>query len=359
MVADKAGIVVVQEAERAVVERHPQNGHVVAVHDAVGEAYRLPPGDQARRADGHVVVEPCVRVRTARRVRQVWITLRDHIVRQSLDVVELPPPIEIFEVAEPDVRRGQPQQHGAGFHMLAEDLFLAPHHTQGACRGNAQPMHRLAAEVLPDAGAQHRTAVIVTRERRQARTFEMQVPLLTPAVADLAQQDRAAVAEAGDIGAELMAGIDHCERLAARQQVLAPEAAGELRPLGLFRVQIDQGRGVRVETHQEWILERRRRHLRGEDLGQARKGVVEVEGLERAPCGHGVIIARIARGGLPPTAADCQEQPDGLRIGSRSRSYACPRPGCSNHTPRRRRSAGTGSRHETRAMGRTRWRPCR
>src|SRR5439155_7432434 len=98
----------------------------------------------------------------------------------------------------------------------------------------------------------------------QARTFEMQVPLLTPAVADLAQQDRAAVAEAGDIGAELMAGIDHRERLAARQQVLSSEAAGELPSLGLLRVQIDQGRGVRGETHQEWIPERRRRHLRGE-----------------------------------------------------------------------------------------------
>src|SRR5712692_11886113 len=114
----------------------------------------------------------------------------------------------------------------------------------------------------------------------------MQVPLLAPAVADFAYEDCWAVAEAGDIGAELMSGIDHRKRLAARRQVLAREAAGELRPRGFLRVEIEQGRRVLVEDHEKGILERRRPDLRVEDRGQARKGVVELERLERSQCGH-------------------------------------------------------------------------
>src|SRR2546422_5343076 len=200
-------------------------------------------------------------------------------------------PVEELEVAEPDMRRREAQQRGAGLDLLAQDLFLAPHHAQCARRGNAQPVHGLAAEVLPNARAQDGAAVIVAGEGREARALEMQVPLLAPAVADLAYQDCAAVAEARDVGAELMAGIDHRKRLAARRQVMAREAAGELRPPGLFQLEIEQGRRVRVEGHQERTLERRRRDLRVEDLGQARKGVVELERLERSQLRHGHILA--------------------------------------------------------------------
>ena len=184
MVADEGGIVGFQEPERAVIEGHPQDGHVVAVHDAVREAHRLPLGDQASRADRRLVVEACVGIRTAHQLGEM---LREHVVRQGLEVVELPSPVEELEVAEPDMRRREAQQRGAGLDLLAQHLFLAPHHTQGARRGNAQPVHGLAAEILPDAGAQDGAAVVVAGEGREARALEMQVPLLAPAGADLAQ----------------------------------------------------------------------------------------------------------------------------------------------------------------------------
>src|SRR2546428_1846081 len=156
--------------------------------------------------------------------------LREHVVRQGLEVVELPSPVEELEVAEPDMRRREAQQRGAGLDLLAQDLFLAPHHAQGARRGNAQPMHGLAAEVLPDAGTQDGAAVVVAGERREARALEMQVPLLAPTVADLAQQDRTPVAEAGDVGTELMAGISHRPRPRAPRQGPAPQTARQTPP---------------------------------------------------------------------------------------------------------------------------------
>src|SRR5256712_10532039 len=157
--------------------------------------------------------------------------LREHVVRQGLEVIELPSPVEELEVAEPDMRRREAQQRGAGLDLLAQDLFLAPHPAQGACRGNAQSMHGLAAEVLPDAGTQDGAAVVVAGEGREARALEMQVPLLATAVADLAQQDRTPVAEAGDVGAELMAGVDHPQRVARpRAGTIPPSTRGTPAP---------------------------------------------------------------------------------------------------------------------------------
>src|SRR2546422_3571009 len=132
-------------------------------------------------------------------------------------------PVEELEVAEPDMRRREAQQRGAGLDLLAQDLFLAPHHAQGARRGNAQPMHGLAAEVLPDAGTQDGAAVVVAGERREARALEMQVPLLAPTVADLAQQGRTPVAEAGEVGTELIAGRNHRPQHRGRAQVPDPQ----------------------------------------------------------------------------------------------------------------------------------------
>ena len=50
VVADKAGLVIVQETVRAVVDGEPQQRHVIGVHHAVRKAYALPLGDQARGA---------------------------------------------------------------------------------------------------------------------------------------------------------------------------------------------------------------------------------------------------------------------------------------------------------------------
>ncbi len=50
VVADVAGVERVQEAERSVIDRQSEQGHVVGVHDAVAEAHRLPLRDQPRGA---------------------------------------------------------------------------------------------------------------------------------------------------------------------------------------------------------------------------------------------------------------------------------------------------------------------
>ena len=54
VIADITGLIVIEEAVRAVVNGDAENRHVVGVHHAVSETDGLPMGDQARRPFHHV-----------------------------------------------------------------------------------------------------------------------------------------------------------------------------------------------------------------------------------------------------------------------------------------------------------------
>ena len=78
-----------------------------------------------------------------------------------------------------------------------------------------------------DVFAQHRAEpgapVAAARERRAAGALELDVAALAVAVDDLAEQERAAVAELGHEVAELVAGVEPGERLGALGHLVAGE----------------------------------------------------------------------------------------------------------------------------------------
>ena len=68
----------------------------------------------------------------------------------------------------------------------------------------------------------------------------MQVPPFSAAVLHLAEENRSTVAKLRNIDAELMARIQHRERLHAGRQDAPAEESRELRPRELSRIEIDQ-----------------------------------------------------------------------------------------------------------------------
>ncbi len=81
--------------------------------------------------------------------------LADDVISQFPHPVELVPRGEILEGPEADVAGAEAQQCRGRLDLLALDRQVAPDDRERAGGGNAQPVHRLAAEVLADRRTQH------------------------------------------------------------------------------------------------------------------------------------------------------------------------------------------------------------
>ena len=78
----------------------------------------------------------------------------------------------------------------------------------------------------------------------------MQVPRLALAITHFAQQDRPSVPKRRHVMTKLVARVQHGNGLAPRQEEFPAHGFMELRALGFIRVQVNQGRGRRIETDQ-------------------------------------------------------------------------------------------------------------
>jgi hypothetical protein len=137
-------------------------------------------------------------------------------------------------------------------------------------------MHRLTAQIFTNRRPQNRSPVAVAREWGHACALEMQIPPFPTRIFDFAQQERPPVTQLRHIDAELMARVEHGERVHARDEQAASEQAGEFRSLRFVRMQVDQRGGRWIETHQVgWLRKRSRVELGIKDLRQSRVGIVE------------------------------------------------------------------------------------
>src|SRR5690606_41572041 len=100
----------------------------------------------------------------------------------------------------------------------AHDRLAGADQAQRAGGRHAEVVHRLAAQELADRGAQHRAAVGHARVRGRPGTLELQLPACTVPGDDLAESDRAPVAEPPGPVAELVAAAAGRERLPPRPQ---------------------------------------------------------------------------------------------------------------------------------------------
>ena len=132
---------------------------------------------------------------------------RDRVVGEAPQQVDVARGRGVLEAPHPQVAAGDAGEDGARQKRLS--LYRAPgaHYGQGSGSRDTESVHRLADDVF----AQHRPddgqAVTAARERRGPGTLEMDVANAPVGVDELAEQQRAPVAQPRDEAAELMPGV--------------------------------------------------------------------------------------------------------------------------------------------------------
>ena len=219
-------IVLVEERARPVVDGLAGDRRVVGVHHAVHEADAEPARDERRLRVDDALEQ---RERVVAAARRVGVVARERVRgerRQRFAVVARG---EELERADADVARGHAREHRARQHLLAHDALARRHGGERARGRDAERGHRLAHDVLAQHGAERGASVAAARERRAPRALELDVASLAVLADDLAEQDRAPVAELRHEAAELVPGVRERDRLRALGQRVAGE---HLRALG-------------------------------------------------------------------------------------------------------------------------------
>ena len=142
-----------------------------------------------------------------------------------------------------------------------QDALAGADHGQGPGRGDAEGVQRLADDVLAQHRPDHRLAVAAAREAGASRALEVQVDAAAGGIHELAQQQRAAVAELRLVAAELVAGVglgegghlgwdgaDEHARIAAQRLGVQAELA---RQRNVESHQGRCGRGVGAPRHRQ------------------------------------------------------------------------------------------------------------
>ena len=137
---------------------------------------------------------------------------------------------EILEGADADVagrRRGSAPRRAAASRACTRSPVV----TAASARVVGMPSAAMASLTMysRSTGPERGAAVAAARERRRAGALELDVAAHAVAVDDLAEQDRAAVAELRHEMAELVAGIGHRDRLGALGNALAGQDLDALR----------------------------------------------------------------------------------------------------------------------------------
>ena len=173
MVADVAGVKTVQKLEGAVIERQPQDAHVVGVHHAMAKAYGLPLGQQVGGALGDGGQQGQVARRARVGFQAMGVKVGDHKVGQLAQLLGLPAFAEVLEMPEADKAGRHAGDHGGRFGLLAPNCGVRAGHAQRAGGGDAQAVHGFAAQKFADRAAQHRAPVPSAGKRRGPRALEL------------------------------------------------------------------------------------------------------------------------------------------------------------------------------------------
>ena len=210
-------------------------GHVVGVHHTVHEADPHPCDHQCRGApadflEPREVDRPRALQRAVGGQVETAEIRADGVVEQALERIEVTACGVDLEVSETRERRGHAAHHCARLRArvavvehVANDALAGRYQRQRAGRRYTEMVHRFAAQELAYARAQHGQAVGAARVGRGAGTLELQRPAFVAPVDDLAQIDRAAVAELACPVAELVAAVARGIGVHAGEQPIAGE----------------------------------------------------------------------------------------------------------------------------------------
>ena len=138
-------------------------------------------------------------------------------------------------------------------------------------------MHRLADHVLAQHRADRGLAVTAARERRATRALQVQVATAPVDVEHLTEQERPAVAEAGRVPAELVAGVGLRHRRRSVRRGVADENGHAVRCSQRVGIDTQLGGQLLVERQQPGRRRRRRLPRLVQAAQVANEGVVELE----------------------------------------------------------------------------------
>ena len=162
----------IHEGARPEVDRFAANRHVVGIHYAVDEADVHPLCDEQGLALGDRRQQREIRLRGRACVGIVAI---DDVVGEEPDGLAITARGEVLERADANVARGHPRQYGARDHSLAANTLTRRDGGERACSRNAERVHRLAHQVLPQNRSKRRPAVAVSGEWSTPRALQLYV----------------------------------------------------------------------------------------------------------------------------------------------------------------------------------------
>ncbi len=174
----------------------------------------------------------------------------DRVIGQPPQQIEVAGGGGELEAAHPQMAGGDAGQHGARQRRLALHPLARRDHGQRAGGRDAQRVHRLADDVLAQHRADGRQPVAAAGKRGAARAFEVNVAEPAVSVDELAEQQRATIAQPRDIAAELVPGIGLCDGRGAVGNVVADQESQSIGTVQPGRVESQLAGQWRVEGQQ-------------------------------------------------------------------------------------------------------------
>ncbi len=175
--------------------------------------------------------------------------------------------------ADADVARGHAREHRALEHALAIHGLPRRHHGQAPGGRDAERVHRLADDVFPQHGPERGAPIAAAGEPRLPCPFQLNVDAIAARRDLLAEQDRAAIPESGEI-AELVTGVRLRDWPATFGQGVAGEDRGAFGTVEHIRLESKRGRQRPVEGDQARLTNHGWRRSRIEELWEVRVGVL-------------------------------------------------------------------------------------
>ena len=197
-------------------------------------------------ASNHPIQKGLMRVRRGRGFR---IVAGHRVIRQAAQRFAVAARSEELKGADSDMAGGDARQNRARHRRVAPHMLARRRDCQRPRGGNAQSRHGLADDVFAQHRAKGRAPVAAARERRRPGALQLKVATHAMPVDDLAEKNRAPVAELRDEAAELMAGIGGGDRVRALWYALARKDLGTFGRLERIGIdpQIDGKRAVELD----------------------------------------------------------------------------------------------------------------
>jgi hypothetical protein len=256
----------------------------------VDEPGQHPPGHQPRLRPDHAPVQVQVAVRGAGGLR---VVTGDGVVGECTQQVTVTRRGSVLERAHAQMARGYPGEHRARQRPFPEHPLARGDHRERPRGRDAQPVHGFADDILAQHRAYHGLAVSAPGKRGPPGPLEMKVAAAPLYIDHLAEQQRAAVPEAGRVHAELVAGVGLGDRREPLRGLSDQQSDARGLPQ-LRRIGAQLDRQLFVE-HQQFGVGRRGRHPRhGKARHLAGVGILEPEQSRRD--GHAFEIT-----GQPPS----------------------------------------------------------